>query len=102
MVQAALAGAARIKDLAANAEVDHSLVHYWLKKHQAGELSLEPHGKAQLVRPSSTSRRLRKVGPLTMELDVLTRGRIAALATSRRRLLIISGPAVSVPGEDVG
>jgi len=43
----------------------------------------------------------RKVGQLTMELDLLKRGLIAAPATSSGRSLIISGPVVSAPGEDV-
>lgn len=43
----------------------------------------------------------RKVGQLTMELDLLKMGLIAAPATSSGRSLIISGPAGSAPGEDV-
>ncbi len=66
-VEAYLAAEGGLEGLATKAGVDHSLVRYWLKKHHAGELSLD----------------LRKTGL------------IAAPATSSGRSVIISGPAVS-------
>lgn len=41
VVEAYLAGEGSLKGLATKAGVDHSLVHYWLKKYHAGELSLD-------------------------------------------------------------
>ena len=102
VVEAYLAGEGSLKGLATKAGVDHSLVHYWLKKYHAGELSLDLLREEQLVETEQHIAALeRKVGQLTMELDLLKRGLIAAPATSSGRSLIISGPAVSAPGEDV-
>ena len=102
VVEAYLAGEGSIKGLTTKAGVDHSLVHYWLKKYRAGELSLDLHREEQLVETEQHIAALeRKVGQLTMELDLLKRGLIAARATSSGRSLIISGPAESAPGEDV-
>ena len=41
MVEAYVAGESILKGLATKNGVDHSLVHYWLKKYHAGELSLD-------------------------------------------------------------
>ncbi len=102
LVEAYLAGEGSMKGLATKAGVDHSLVHYWLKKYHAGELSLDLHREEQLVESEQHIAALeRKVGQLTMELDLLKRGLIAAPATSSGRSLIISGPTVSAPGEGV-
>lgn len=49
VVEAYLAGEGSIKGLATKAGVDRSLVHYWLKKYHAGELSLDLHREEQLV-----------------------------------------------------
>jgi transposase len=103
VVEAYLAGEGSLKGLATKAGVDHRLVHYWLKKYHAGELSLDVLREEQLVETEQQIAALeRKVGQLTMELDLLKRGLIAAPATSSGRSLIISGPAGSAPGEDVG
>jgi transposase len=102
VVEAYLAGEGSLKGLATKAGVDHSLVHYWLKKYHAGELSLDQLREEESVETAQHIAALeRKVGPLTMELDLLKRGLIAAPATSSARSLIISGPAGSAPGEDV-
>ena len=102
VVEAYLAGEGSLKGLVAKAEVDQSLVHYWLKKYHAGELSLDLQREEQLVETDQHIAALeRKVGQLTWELDLLNRGRIAAPATSSGRSLIISGPVVSAPSGDV-
>ena len=102
VVEAYLAGEGSLKGLATKAGVDHSLVHYWLKKYHAGELTLDAQREEDLIETAQHIAALeRKVGQLTMELDLLKRGSSPPLATSRARSLIISGPAVSAPGEDV-
>jgi len=102
VVEAYLAGEGSPKGLATKAGVDHSLVHYWLKKYHAGELTLDAQREEDLIETAQHIAALeRKVGQLTMELDLLKRGLIAAPATNSGRSSIISGPAVSAPGEDV-
>ena len=101
VVEAYLAGEGSLKGLATKAGVDHSLVHDWLKKYHAGELSLDLLREEESVETAQHIAALeRKVGQLTMELDLLKRGLIAAPATSSGRSLIISGPAVLPPGGD--
>ncbi len=41
VIEAYLAGEGSLKGLATKAGIDHSLVHYWLKKYHAGELTLD-------------------------------------------------------------
>ncbi len=102
VVEAYLAGEGSLKGLATRAGVDHSLLHYWIGKHRAGELSLDLAREEQLVESEQQIAALeRKVGQLTMELDLLKRGLIAAPAPSSGRSSIISGPAGSAPSEGV-
>ncbi len=102
VVEAYLAGEGRLKGLATKAGVDHSLVHYWLKKYHAGELTRALQHEEESVETAQHIAALeRKGGQLTMELDLLNRGLIAAPATSSGRSLIIAGPAASASGEDV-
>jgi transposase-like protein len=90
VVEAYLAGEGSLKGLATKAGVDHSLVHYWLKKYHAGELSLDLLREEASVEDAQHIAALeRKVGQLTMELALLKRGLIAAPATSSGRSLII-------------
>ena len=102
VVEPYLAGEGSLKALATKAGVDHSLGHSWLKKYHAGELSLDLPREKQLVETDRHIAALeRKVGQLTMELDLLKRRLIAAPAMSSERSLIISGPVASAPGVDV-
>lgn|GEM_PF-6799161 len=83
-----------MQGLARKAGVDHSLVHYWLKKYDAGELSLDLQREEESVETAQRIAALeRKVGQLTKQLGLLKRGLIAAPATSSGRSLIISEPA---------
>lgn len=71
VVEAYLAGEGSIKSLATKAGVDHSLVHYWLKKYHIGELSLDLHREEEMLETAQHIAALeRKVGQLTMELDL--------------------------------
>jgi len=102
LVEACLAGEGSIKGLANGAGIDHSLLHYWLNKYRAGELSLDVAREENLVESAQKIAALeRKVGQLTMELDLLKKGPIAVPAMSNARSSIISGPAASAPSEDV-
>ena len=75
VVEAYLAGEGSLKGLATKAGVDHSLVHSWLKKYHAGELSLDAQREEELIETAQHIAALeRKVGQLTMELDLLKRG----------------------------
>ena len=72
------------------------------KKYHAGELTPDAQREEELVETAQhIAAPARKVGQFTKELDLPKRVLIAAPATSSGRSLIISGPAVSAPGEDV-
>lgn len=101
LVEAYLAGAGSIKGIANGAGIDHSLLHYWIGKYRAGELSLDVVREETLIESEQKVAALeRKVGQLTMELDLLKGGLIAVPAMNNARSLIISGPAASAPDED--
>jgi transposase len=71
MAEAYPAGGSSLKGLATKACVDHSLVHYWLKKYHAGELSLDIQREEESVETAQRIAALeRKVGQLTIELDL--------------------------------
>lgn len=102
LVESYLAGDGSIKGLATQAGIDHSLLHYWINKYRAGELTLDVAREESLTEAEQKIAALeRKVGQLTMELELLKGGLIAVPAPSSARSLIISGPAGSVSGEDV-
>lgn len=100
LVEAYLAGDGSLKGLAKEAGIDHSLLHYWLRKYHAGELSLDLVREESMAETAVQIAALeRKVGQLTMELDLLKRGLIAVPARNNARSSIISGPGASVSPE---
>ena len=102
LVEAYLAGEGSIKGLANGAGIDHSLLHYWLGKYRVGELTLDVAREETMHEAEQKIAALeRKVGQLTMELDLLKRGLIAVPARSSACSSIISGPEASAPAEDV-
>ena len=100
LVEAFLAGEGSMKGLATQAGINHSLLHYWLGKYREGTLSLDVRREEELVEAEQQIAGLeRKVGQLTMELDLLKRGLISVPEMNSERSLIISGPAAVVPSE---
>jgi transposase len=96
-----LGGGASLNELARRHDLSRELLRLWVRKYQAGEFAGDG--------PATTDRRAyeakiagleRKVGQLTMELDLLKRG----LSSARRRRdvnsSVVSGPkpAASEPG----
>ncbi len=71
VVEAYLAGEGSLKGVATKDGVDHSLVHYWLKKYHSGELPLDLLREEESVETAQHIAALeRKVGQLTLELDL--------------------------------
>jgi len=102
LVEAYLAGEGSIKGLANRAGIDHSLLHYWLGKYRVGELTLDVAREETMREAEQKIAALeRKVGQLTMELELLKRGLIAVPERSNARSSIISGPEALAPTEDV-
>jgi hypothetical protein len=65
-------------------------VHYWLNEYYAGELTLDLRREEESVLTAQHIAAFeRKVGQLTIALELLKRGLIAARATNSGRSLII-------------
>lgn len=100
LIEAYLAGRGSIKRLATDAGINHSLLHYWLRKYERGELSVDLQHEEDLRESERKVAALeRKVGQLTMELDLLKRGLIAVPEVRSGRSSIISGPEASPSAE---
>jgi transposase len=100
LVETFLAGEGSMKGLAAKAGINHPLLSYWLGKHRDGTLSEELRREEELVEAEQQiAGPERKLGQLTMELDLLKRGLISVPRISSERSSIISGPAAAVSSE---
>ena len=87
LVESYLAGDGSIKGLATQAGIDHSLLHYWVKRDQFGEPTLDVAREEAIAETGLKITALeRKVGPLTIELELLKGGLIAVPATNNARL----------------
>ena len=96
LVESYLAGEGTAKGLASQYGISHSLVLIWTEKYRKGELSLDVQREEELLEAEQHVAALeRKVGQLTMELDLLKRGLAAVPSASSGGSSIISGPAGS-------
>jgi transposase len=100
-VEEHLIGGTSLNQLARRHDISRELLRTWVKKYEAGDLAGE--------RPATPDRRVyeakiagleRKVGQLTMELDLLKRRRRSARRASGASSSVASGPkpAPSEPG----
>jgi transposase len=94
LVEAYLAGEGSAKGLAAEHGISHTLILIWTEKYRKGELTLDVQREEQLQEYQQHIAALeRKVGQLTMELDLLKKGLVAAPPVSSGASSIASGPA---------
>ncbi len=102
LVEAYLAGDGTAKGLAQQHGICHSLILIWAEKYRKGELTLDVQREEQLQDYELKIAALeRKVGQLTMELDLLKKGLAVAPRASSGVSSIISGPGVSPSREGV-
>ena len=103
LVREYLAGEGSLKGIAGRHDLNHSLLIYWLRKYQRGELTDDDHLADQVHEYEAQIAALeRKVGQLTMELDTLKKGLRAIPQTSSGPLSLVSGPSASPSSEGVG
>ena len=101
LVEEHLGGGTSLNQLAHRHDISRELLRTWVKKYEAGDLAGG--------RPTTPDRRAyeaeiagleRKVGQLTMELDLLKRGLRSARRAGGASTSVVSGPkpAASEPG----
>ncbi len=96
LVEAYLAGEGSAKGLAQQSGICHSLILIWAEKYRKGELTLDVQREEQLLESEQQIAALeRKVGQLTMELDLLKKGLAVAPPASNGASSILSGPGGS-------
>jgi transposase len=96
LVEAYLAGEGSANGVATQYGIPRSLVLIWAEKYRKGELTLDVQREEQLLEYEQKIAALeRKVGQLTMELELLKKGLAAAPSPSSGSSSIISGPGAS-------
>jgi transposase len=94
-------GGVSLNELARRHDISRELLRTWVKKYEAGEFAgdgpVRPDRRAYEAKIAGLER---KVGQLTMELDLLKRGLSSARRPSGARSSVVSGPkpAASEPG----
>ena len=94
-------GGVSLTELARRNDISRELLRIWAKKYEAGEFASD--GPAESDRRAYEAKIAgleRKVGQLTMELDLLKKGLISARRARGGTSSVVSGPkaAASEPG----
>ncbi len=90
-----------LNQLARRHDISRELLRIWVRKYEAGEFAGDGPPRADRRAYEAKIAGLeRKVGQLTMELDLLKRGLISARRASGAPFSLVSGPkpAASEPG----
>jgi transposase len=90
-----------LNQLARRHDISRELLRIWVRKYEAGELASNGPGKAdRRVLEAKIAGLERKVGQLTMELDLLKKGLASARRPRGASSCVVSGPkpAASEPG----
>ncbi len=96
LVEAYLAGEGSARGLATQHGVSHSLLRIWVEKYEKGELTLDVQREEQIREYEQKIAALeRKVGQLTMELDLVKKGLSLQPLPNGELSSIISGPGAS-------
>jgi transposase len=101
VVEEHLVGGTSLNRPARRHDISRELLRTWVKKYQAGDLAggrpTTPDRRAYEAKIAGLER---KVGQLTMELDLLERGLASARRASGASSSVVSGPkpAASEPG----
>jgi transposase-like protein len=94
-------GGVSLTELARRHDISRELLRTWVKKYEAGEFAgdgpAKPDRRAYEAKIAGLER---KVGQLTMELDLLKKGLSSARRASGASSSVVSGPkpAASEPG----
>ena len=98
-----LSGGTSLNQLARRHDISRELPRLWVKKHEAGEFASDgPTGSGRRACEAKIAGLERKVGQLTMELDLLTRGLSSARRARGAPSSVVSGPKPAVSEPDAG
>ena len=101
LVEEHLGGGTSLNQLARRHDISRELLRTWVRKHEAGELARGwPSASDRRACEAKIAGLERKVGQLTMELDLLKKGLRSARRASGGISSVVSGPepAPSEPG----
>src|SRR3954468_7407877 len=94
-------GGVSLTELARRHDISRELLRIWVKKYEAGEFASDGQPKSdRRAYEAKIAGVERKVGQLTMELDLLKKGLISARRARGGTSSVVSGPkaAASEPG----
>jgi transposase len=103
VVEEHLGGGTSLNELARRHDISRELLRSWVRKYEAGEFTGD--------RPTRADRRAyeakiagleRKVGQLTMELDLLKKGLTSARRPRGASSSVVSGPGPAASGPGAG
>jgi transposase-like protein len=103
VVEEHLGGGTSLNQLARRHDLSRELLRIWVRKYEAGEFAGD--GPTQADRRAYEAKIAsleRKVGQLTMELDLLKGGPIPARRPSGARSSVVSGPKPAASGPGAG
>jgi transposase len=96
-------GGVSLNELARRHDISRELLRTWVKKYEAGEFAgdgpVRPDRRAYEAKIAGLER---KVGQLTMELDLLKKGLRSARRASGARSSVVSGPKPAAFGPGAG
>jgi transposase len=94
-----VSGGAALSELARRHDISRELLRLWVRKHEAGEFaSGGPPGADRRAYEAKIAGLERKVGQLTMELDLLKKGLASARRARGGTSSVVSGPKLAVSG----
>jgi transposase len=96
-----LSGGTSLNQLARRHDISRELLRIWVRKHAAGEFAGDgPTEADRRAYEAKVAGLERKVGQLTMELDLLKKGLASARRPRSANSSVMSGPkpAASAPG----
>ena len=90
-----------VRELAHKHNLSRKLLRQWVQKYATGQLTDEVVDAARIAEYEGKIAELeRKVGQMTMEIDLLKKGARLAHRLSDDGYSVVSGPKVSPSGED--
>lgn len=102
VAQEYLSGEASLHGLARRHDIARNLIRIWVEKYEAGAFDDQVLAGTLEAYEAKIAALERKVGQLTMELDLLKKGQRFAQRQTSVNSSIVSGPRAAASREDAG